>query len=321
MRDRVLKPFLYLWERYSDRQKRVRGEQPAAQSTSALSLPSAFRAKVQMIIMDTVGTPGGDGRVVEAWYLDTMRIWSRRTGQYLMVEVNSFHDGPATQLMEYIGTEPDAEKCLDVIELCVIRLKDRVDRGRVSYSFYDNKLSVEEAIDTLNKCFLEYGIRCQFENGQIIRIDSQVAHAEIVHPAIVLLAERRYTNANDEYMKAHEHYRRGDYSACVVECRKSFESVMKIICEKRSWRWKDPPVANSLINACLDNHLVPRYYENHLEGLKKVFGGATLASNKPGGGHGQGGTPAPVPQHVASYTLHVTAANILFFINSEKALP
>ena len=36
-------------------------------------------------------------------------------------------------------------------------------------------------------------------------------------------------------------------------------------------------------------------------------------------GHGQGATPADVPEHLARYVLHMTASNIVFLVESAKA--
>jgi hypothetical protein len=47
----------------------------------------------------------------------------------------------------------------------------------------------------------------------------------------------------------------------------------------------------------------------------------SLKSSIPIHGHGQGAVPTAVPQHVAAYALHLTAANIMLLATSEKALP
>jgi hypothetical protein len=49
--------------------------------------------------------------------------------------------------------------------------------------------------------------------------DSQYLHSEATQPVFTLLADKRYQGANDEFLKAHEHYRHGDHKACLKEAR------------------------------------------------------------------------------------------------------
>lgn len=61
----------------------------------------------------------------------------------------------------------------------------------------------------LNARFREYGIGYQYENGEMIRIESQFVHAEVVKPAPVLPTAKEYAEANAEFLKALENYRKG----------------------------------------------------------------------------------------------------------------
>jgi hypothetical protein len=83
-----------------------------------------------------------------------------------------------------------------------------------------------DLINELNHRFLEDGFGYQFENNKIIRIDSRLIHAEVVKPALVLLSAAEYSGPQQEFLKAHEHYRSGGYKEALNECLKAFESVM-----------------------------------------------------------------------------------------------
>jgi len=94
----------------------------------------------------------------------------------------------------------------------------------------------DRAIEELNQCFLENNLGYQYQNGRIIRIDSEYTHSEIVLPALQLLNEPEFKPALDEFLKGHEDYRRGRYEDAINEALKAFESTMKIICENKGWK-------------------------------------------------------------------------------------
>jgi len=80
------------------------------------------------------------------------------------------------------------------------------------------------------------------------------------------------------FLKAYEHYRRAEYSDALVECCKAFESTMKVICAKRQWT-KDKKDKNAtaatLVKACLENGLVPEFWQEHIAGLKNILNRAS----------------------------------------------
>jgi hypothetical protein len=51
---------------------------------------------------------------------------------------------------------------------------------------------------------------------------------------VYVLWSAKFDGANEEYLKAHEHYRhrrnKECLTECLTECLKAFESTMKIIC-------------------------------------------------------------------------------------------
>jgi hypothetical protein len=47
--------------------------------------------------------------------------------------------------------------------------------------------------------------------GSLVTINSQYIHSEVVKPSIALLQEKHFHGASDEFLKAHEHYRKGRY--------------------------------------------------------------------------------------------------------------
>ena len=51
--------------------------------------------------------------------------------------------------------------------------------------------------------------------------------------ALALLGTEEYAEANAEFLKALEHYRKGETKECLTECLKAFETTMKAICNSR----------------------------------------------------------------------------------------
>ena len=67
----------------------------------------------------------------------------------------------------------------------------------------------------LNYRFREHRVGYQYESGQIIKVDSQFVHSEVVKPALSFLSDPIYKGANEEFLKAHEHYRKRRYKECL----------------------------------------------------------------------------------------------------------
>lgn len=177
----------------------------------------------------------------------------------------------------------------------------------------------DDAINELNYRFREHSIGYQYENGQIIRIDSGFIHSEVIKPALYLLNSKGFKGAEEEFRNAHENYRHRQYKNAIADSLKSFESTMKTICDNCGWSYNKNDTAKKLINVVLQNELVPRYLESHFAGLRQVLeAGVPTVRNKTSG-HGQGAQPTEVPEYLASYVLHMTASNIVLLVEAYKA--
>ena len=142
-------------------------------------------------------------------------------------------------------------------------------------------------------------------------------HAEVVKPALKLLDQQKYAGAQQEFLRAHEHYRTGNAKEAINECLKAFESVMKSICDDRGWPYGDGATARGLIKVCFDNQIVPSFWQSHFSSLRSLLeSGVPTARNKESG-HGQGAAPTNVPMHLVGYALHMTAATIVFLAEAD----
>ncbi|MEY4576134.1 MAG: hypothetical protein RL701_837 [Pseudomonadota bacterium] len=73
----------------------------------------------------------------------------------------------------------------------------------------------KEAIAEVNHRFRESGY--EYAAGKLVRVDSQVLHADVVKPAFALLSERGSSRPNAEFLTAYEHMRHGHLEAAAVD--------------------------------------------------------------------------------------------------------
>ncbi len=161
------------------------------------------------------------------------------------------------------------EQILDCIELAFGPLVEFSKSSRSLSMIYTPPL--KEAIEELNHRFKERGVGYQYESGQIIKVDSTFTHSEIVRPSLLMLTDPMYEGANEEFLKALEHYKKGNYKETLNECLKSFESCMKAICAKRVWTYTEKDTASKLIQILLDEELIPTYMQTHFNSLRSTL--------------------------------------------------
>jgi AbiJ N-terminal domain 4 len=85
------------------------------------------------------------------------------------------------ELADFLLHEQNPERALDAIELS-FRVVDRSTRRFEYLKRAHASESADAAIEELNARFREHGVGYAFNNGEIIRIDSQSLHAEAVRP-------------------------------------------------------------------------------------------------------------------------------------------
>src|SRR6185312_5058603 len=104
-------------------------------------------------------------------------------------------------LANFFLHEQDIERSIDVVELS-FRVIDRVTRDYNYLHLQNADALADEAIEELNGRFKEHSVGYQFIDGEIIRVDSELVHAEVVKPALRLLNQKNYAGAQQEFLKA-----------------------------------------------------------------------------------------------------------------------
>jgi len=298
-----------VFDLFSKRRDRQHGEVPDVYKYD--DIPRTLRVQIVHILRDAIG------KNVDL-YQFVYETLCREYGVFQLNQDDQFNPRD-TALFNFLLSTDDLDKALDVVELS-FRIVDRLIRGNYRY---ESSISIapDDAISELNFRFREHRVGYQFESGQIVRMDAQILHAEVVKPVLQLLGEDIYAGANEEFLKAHEHYRRGNHQECLNECLKAFESTMKAICSKRSWPYNQDDTAKRLISTCFSNDLIPDFLQSEFTALRSVLESGVPTSRNKLSGHGRGVQQRRTPEYFVSYVLHMTATSILFLVQAEKELP
>ena len=281
-------------------------------------LPKPLRVQVVHIIHDAFGTALYNGyngyyTAVEDAFRVIHSALCREYGVFKLGEERTYE----SKVINYFLAVPDVEHCLDVIQL-TFRYLDRGIREDSSYRHQaEVKITPDEAIEEMNERFKQAGVGYCYESGQVIRIDSLVAHTEITLPTIKLLWNTTFQNANDEYLRALEHYCHGRNKECLNECLKAFESTMKIICAKKGWAFNATDSAKKLIAVCFANNLIPAYMQSQFNSLQNLIESGIPTIRNKVGGHGQGQTAINADDELTRYAMNLTGANIIFLVEQS----
>lgn len=300
---------------FSKRQRRFRGEMSDVYSYDAL--PGPLRVQIVHILNHALGSQEEYRDVygfpsVRKIYKSIMDVLCREYGVFRLPGYENHYDRIyIDELVIFFLKENDIEKCLDVIETA-FRAVDIFTRNYDYMNRHNASSIADDAINELNHRFKEHGVGYNFENNQIMRIDSQLIHSEVVKPALSLIGQRRYAGVQEEFLKAHEHYRSGNAKESLNECLKAFESMMKTICDERGWNYGSTATAKALIKTCFDNQIVSPFWQQHFSSLRSLLEAGVPTGRNKLSSHGQGAVPTSVPNFIVGYALHMTAAAIVF---------
>lgn len=280
-------------------------------------IPKKLRVQIVQILNDSIGDD------LQSWKFirDCMR---KELG--VLELLNEYFSSSKEECLNFLLYCKETEAVIDIIELSfkiVEQIGKRIDPFAQSYGRCQNGT---EAIKELNYRFKENAVGYQFIEGIIIRIDNEIIHTDVIKPALQLLYDENFSGANEEFLKAHDYYRKNDYKNSILYAGKAFESTMKTICEKEKYKYnKDKDTANKLIQILCNNDFIPISLKTHFEGLDKAISSikTTLETGLPtlrnrNGGHGQGNEVVYVPQQFVTYALNLAATNIVLLVDLYK---
>jgi hypothetical protein len=280
------------------------------------TIPEKFKNQVVHIWKDAIGPYGSYTPGRDVW--NTIHDYMSRE---LGVPALGGTSNPAENCFQFLYRE-DVDHALDIIQTSFNAIEHHFGKYNGNPDWMQRNIGLsyppDLAIKELNMRFLENDIGYQYENCQIIRIDSQYTHAEIILPAIQLLNEPQFKPALDEFMKAHENYRRGRFEEAISEALKAFESVMKIIIAANKWQIDSNAPASKLIQICFDNQLLPSSLLSHFTSLRTILESGLPTIRNKYSGHGDGVKTIEVPGYFALFALNLAASNILLLVHAYK---
>lgn len=282
-------------------------------------ISATFRNRVIMLVNDQfANSQSGDYREI-IWNEIHHRI-KYRVGYFQLSERHP--TSVVDDLMSYLFSCTSLE-FLDFIE----------DIFQVQ-SFFRSMMNEDEFVETINLFFekdnLNYYLTDYVREEIIVRQfgqdrksiktvqypmvilkDNQVSHSLAITPTLELLSNPIFKTANEEFLEALKDYREGDYRDCLTKCGSSFESVMKIICAKKKWKYREQDSASILVEIMIQNTKLDSCFQTVLIII------ATLR-NKLSKSHGAGTKTKVVETHLAEYAINSTASAILLLVQETK---
>jgi len=286
---------------FSKRTQRAEGTAPDVYRYD--ELPQKLRIQFIQTAADAIGELGSNGA-----NLTWRKIYKAVLLEHGRTQLDHPSETPFAGLHRaMIGAKLDFGLAMDIVELTL----RAIEQGG----------SGQAVLDEVNIRFRENSVGYRFAGGQLVRMDSEVAHAGIVLPAISLLNSKGFEGPNEEYMRAHTHYRAAEYEPAIVEAGKAFESTLKTICAGRGWPFDASKLgAAHLIDVVINNGLIPKYMHSHLSGLRTTLRDGLPTLRNQDAAHGSGTEVREVEEHYAAYALHLAAANILMLVRAHEAL-
>ena len=283
------------------------------------TLPDRLRTQIRQILTAALGTyhqhRSTDWNDVpnnnEIWD-ELIKILRRELG----VDILTRAETPHQEIMSFLRTA-EVDDALSVVELCtrcidrIMSIKGDIERVQLGVT-----QEAKDALKELNYRFRAAGVGYEYASGEIIRVDSQFIHREVVKVALTMLSDSRFRGAEEEFVEAHRHHRNGDAKEAVTGANRAFESTMKAICDMKGWTYKKSARATDLIKVLKAKSLFPDYLDNSFDQLLATLGSGLPQLRNNSGGHGQGATPRPTPGYIAAFALHLAATNIVFLVDA-----
>jgi len=289
------------------------------------SIPETFRNKVFLFCMDTFSNkhnPYGSGNYLDTFWEEIHAMLRYRHGRLSLVPAAEYSN-PGRASVIYLLSCKD-EEFIDFIEYIFrVECLSHVTQNENELVEEINQLISSEGLGyELTDFVKERRIEStQFGDNQevivtvawpqIIVKENQAMHSTAIKPVLVLLGDPGYKTANTEYLESLEDYRKEKWGDSLTKCCSSFESVMKIVCEKKKWKYSQSDTASPLIKTIIMKGGLESHYEQPLAYIAAL-------RNKYSTAHGAGVKPKNVTKNIALLGINLTAAAILFLANEFK---
>lgn len=279
------------------------------------NFPDALKVQIVHIWNDAIGHYDRYNASANELWGTIHDLLAREKGLFQL----GMHGNPQDRVIDWFVKNSEADDILDMIELSfkAIKIINGTKNEHVRRMEHI-KSSADDAIEELNIRFREHGIGFQFEGEEIIRIDNQFIHGEIVKEALSLLAEPIFKKANEDFLSAHKSYRDASFKDSIVAAQRCFESTLKAICEKKQWAYQPGDRSSELIKLVRSKGLFPDYLGSGFDSYIAMMKTGLPNIRNNAGGHGDSPEAPAVPSYIAAYALHLTASNVVLLAAAMK---
>lgn len=269
-------------------------------------LPRNLRVQFKFILEDILD------------YYDYEKIHKKLCRKYGELRLDRYPIGyEDNKTIEHVLTKDDYDFNL-IFDLMEFAIRFNVDYF-IRYEYDEEYIHecIQNYQNEINNSFKQFSVGYKMINGQIIRMDSEITFTEIIEPTINLTCNRLFENVNMEYINAIKQYQDGDNKSCLVKALNSLESTLKIICDKKRWRYDEKDTCSKLIDICFDNDLLPSKVKSEFTSLNSLLKSGTPPVRNNYAGHGDGSEEKVVPDYLARYALNITGSCILLLIEAS----
>jgi AbiJ N-terminal domain 4/Abortive infection C-terminus len=283
-------------------------------------VPEKLRRQVVHVLSDTLGG-----------FSDSIYGTSAANGHWRLLhetvckELGEFHltaDRNATPKSDTLNFSLGCttDEWLDLMSIA-LAIVERVGSSVQEYrwSEYDIKQSGASAIEEINSRMREQGFGYSYENGHLVRVDSQFTHAEAVVPALSLIHEAGFKGAEQEFRAAHKNLRASNYREAISDALKSLESTIKSICDSNGWPYEKTDGSARLIAKLFDNSFIKPEMQSEFASLRSLLeSGLPTVRNSTPAGHGQGAKVVEISPALATFAVNIAAVNIRYLVSTHN---
>ena len=181
-------------------------------------IPSQLRVQVKQVAIEGIGRVGSSGDGImrgdehnDIW-VQIERIYLRENG----LESIAHENFAGSRILSFMR-DCSTSDWLDLLELIALGITIMAGQGNEHQrNVWQVSNTGQKAIDEINYRLREAKVGYQIEGTQLIRVDSQFMHAEVVKPALAMLSSEDFEGPRQEFIAAHQHYRVGEHRQAVA---------------------------------------------------------------------------------------------------------
>jgi hypothetical protein len=280
-------------------------------------LPAPLRRQIVMIAQAAVGPWGTpDWRAQNAYVWEALDEALRR--EFGVFSLTQDRD-PDARVLNFLLVAP-TEHALSVIEV-IFRVIDRSGDDLKCWQRHEEGHAQDpaEAVEELNIRFREHGVGYQYVSGNLVRLDDEFTHQEVVRPALALLGDPMFAAADEHFRSAHQHYRRAEHSQAMAEALKALESSLKAIFDSRGWAYDPKATVKPLLDVAFSHGLLPASQQSYMAGVRAQLESGLPSTANPNR-HGQAAVSVP-PAYLVRFALQQAASSITLLVERHRTLP